>query len=190
MLFRILSYALFCFKKLSEKLRTWYWRRFILMQGGEVGEDFRLLKGAFFSLEKGSKVKIGKGVTLAENTGVYVGPKGSLVLGSDVFIGRASTLGANLEITVGAGTQIAHQVTLIDTDHRFDQTEKPLLQQGQVTAPIHIGCQTWIGANAVILKGTTIGDHCVVGAGAIVTREVPSATVTVGNPGRSRLISN
>jgi acetyltransferase-like isoleucine patch superfamily enzyme len=59
-----------------------------------------------------------------------------------------------------------------------------LLHQGEVSAPIRIGTQVWIAAHSIILKGRTLGDHCVVGAGAVVTRDVAPGEVAVGNPAK------
>ena len=56
--------------------------------------------------------------------------------------------------------------------------------QGVSTAPIVIEDETWVGANVVILAGVTVGKHCIIAAGSVVTKDVPAYSVAVGNPAR------
>ena len=57
-------------------------------------------------------------------------------------------------------------------------------EKNSITAPVSIGNHVWIGAEAIILKGVTIGDGAVIGAGSVVTRDVESCAIVVGNPAR------
>ena len=69
-------------------------------------------------------------------------------------------------------------------NHNFADTTKRIDEQGISTKPVVIGDDVWIGANAVILPGVTIGRHCVVAAGAVVTKDVPDNTVVAGVPAK------
>jgi acetyltransferase-like isoleucine patch superfamily enzyme len=69
-------------------------------------------------------------------------------------------------------------------NHNFKDTAKRIDEQGISTNPVVIGDDVWIGANAVILPGVTIGRHCVVAAGAVVTKDVPDNTVVGGVPAK------
>ena len=69
-------------------------------------------------------------------------------------------------------------------NHNFEDTTKRIDEQGVSTQPVVIGDDVWIGANAVILPGVTIGRHCVVAAGAVVTKDVPDNTVVGGVPAK------
>ena len=69
-------------------------------------------------------------------------------------------------------------------ESNFEDKEKRIDEQGITTKPIIIGDDVWIGANAVILPGVTIGKHCVVAAGAVVTKDVPDNTIVGGVPAK------
>ena len=88
----------------------------------------------------------------------------------------AYTLGA---IILHEGATIAQEAYLCTGTHKFDDPALPLL-----TAPITIGAHAFIGARAFVLPGVTIGERAVVGACAVVTRDVAAHTVVVGNPAR------
>jgi acetyltransferase-like isoleucine patch superfamily enzyme len=75
-------------------------------------------------------------------------------------------------------------VSIRDHDHRFDDPNIPIVDQGYVTSPIRIGRDCWIGCNAVILKGVSIGDGAVIAAGAVVTKDVPPRCLAGGVPAR------
>lgn len=166
-------------------LRSWYWKYFIQRRGGEVGHSFRLLSGVGFSIGEKATVRIGNGVILSEGALVFVGSGGKLFLGDGVYIGRGTTVIANQDVRVGERTQIAHLVTLIDSDHRFDDYSRPIVEQGGVTGRIKIGTDVWIGTGAIVLKNVEIGEHAVVGAGTVVTKSISPKTTVVGNPARS-----
>lgn len=100
--------------------------------------------------------------------GVYANFNLTMVDDCDIFVGNNVMFGPN--VTVSAGTHPIH----------------PELRskQAQYNIPIHIGNNVWIGANSVILPGVNIGDNSVIGAGSIVTKDIPSNVVAVGNPCR------
>lgn len=166
------------------RLRSAYWKAVIRHYKGHVGNKFTVRSGASFSFSNGSEIKIGSQVTLAEHAAVFVGPNAKLFIGSNVFIGRGATIVSNKELSIGEGSQLAHYVTIIDTDHKFGDRKAPLITQGSISAPVQIGNNVWIGTQAVILKGKTIGEHAVIGAGALVTQDVPPRHLAVGNPAR------
>jgi acetyltransferase-like isoleucine patch superfamily enzyme len=80
-------------------------------------------------------------------------------------------------IEIGENCQIAYDTVIMDTD------EHPI-SGGNGPQAVLIGNNVWIGTRAIVLKGVTIGDGAVIGAGAIVTRDVPARTVAVGQPAR------
>lgn len=83
------------------------------------------------------------------------------------------------EIEVGAGATVAQEAYLCAGSHDFDQPSRPLK-----TAPIVVEAEAFIGLRAIVLPGVTIGAGCVVGAGAVVTRDTEASGVYVGNPAR------
>lgn len=85
----------------------------------------------------------------------------------------------NNQVRIGDDTIFAHGVKIISANHDFED-----MTLHEKACPIVIGCCCWIGANAVILPGVTLGDNVVVGAGAVVTKSVPSNTIVAGVPAR------
>lgn len=92
--------------------------------------------------------------------------------------------GCNLSITIGKNVMISQFVTLRDTDHVFDSTDKPMIDQGIISAPIVIEDDVWLGHGVVVLKGVTIGTGSVIAAGAVVTKDVPRYSIVGGVPAK------
>ncbi|MEO7352109.1 MAG: acyltransferase [Marmoricola sp.] len=105
-----------------------------------------------------------------------------LVLGDRVRVrGRVIVNGGGL-VTVGAGCLIS-DCDITDSDfHNLDPARRHLPPDERTQRPVHIGDNVWVGAHALVLKGTTVGRDSVVGAGAVVRGEVPPGVVIVGNP--------
>jgi acetyltransferase-like isoleucine patch superfamily enzyme len=115
-----------------------------------------------------SKISIGKNVVIRPNT---------------MFFADNRPDGA--EITIEDLVLIGSGVHFYVTNHRFDNTNLSIYHQGHYQSkPIVVKTGAWIGANAIILPGVTIGINSVVGAGSIVTKDVPNFTVAVGNPAK------
>ena len=125
----------------------------------EIGDDC-YIEPPFHANWGGKNVHFGNGV--------YANFNLTMVDDCDIFVGNNVLFGPN--VTVSAGTHPIH----------------PELRskQAQYNIPIHIGNNVWIGANSVILPGVNIGDNSVIGAGSIVTKDIPSNVVAVGNPCR------
>jgi maltose O-acetyltransferase len=87
-------------------------------------------------------------------------------------------------VTIGDGTQIGTGVQILTADHPRDPAERATGVEWGV--PITIGRNVWIGGGAIILPGVTIGDDALLGAGSVVTRDVPAGATVVGNPARVR----
>ena len=102
--------------------------------------------------------------------------------GNNVYANFNLTLVDDTDIFVGDSVMFGPNVTLATAGHPVD----PELRRkvAQFNLPIRIGNNVWIGANAVVLPGITIGDNSVIGAGSVVTRDVPPDVVAVGNPCR------
>lgn len=102
--------------------------------------------------------------------------------GNRVYANFNLTLVDDTHIYVGDGTMFGPNVTLATAGHPIlpELRERAL----QYNMPIHIGQNCWLGAGVVVLPGVTIGDNTVIGAGSIVTRDIPANVVAVGNPCR------
>lgn len=108
-----------------------------------------------------------------------------ITIGDNVGISGA-TIYARKEITIGDNTNIGGNVKILDNDfHPIEAQARLADDKTQIgTAPIHIGKNCFIGCNALILKGTTLGDNCVVGAGAVVCGAFDDNCVIAGNPAK------
>ena len=107
---------------------------------------------------------------------------GDVVIGDYTRIGIHNTIIG--PVTIGSHVILAQGITVTALNHNFEDKNKRIDEQGVSTKPVVIGDDVWIGANAVILPGVTIGKHAVVAAGAVVTTDVPENTVVGGVPAK------
>jgi maltose O-acetyltransferase len=163
-------------KKSGQDLRyeviMWYWA-FIERIPGYIGCRVR---NSFLPYKHGT------GVTIWD--GVHIDHPSKLTVGNRVSINRGTVLAATGGITIGDDVLIGPSVTIYSQNHRFEVSDKPFNVQGYDRSPVVIGSNVWIAANVTILPGVTIGDDVVIGAGSVITSDVDSGTLTVGNPGR------
>jgi len=106
-----------------------------------------------------------------------------IAIGARTYINRDTFLDVSESLEIGRETMIGPGCYLTDHDHVFNATDAPGALP-LVSAPTRIGDRCWLGAKVVVLKGVTIGDGTVVGAGSIVTKSLPAGVVAVGNPAR------
>lgn len=103
-------------------------------------------------------------------------------VGAGVFINFNCIILDVVEVSIGEKTQIGSGVQILTADHPRDPATRAAgLESGR---PVHIGRNVWIGAGALILPGVTIGDDAIIGAGSVVTRNVPQGATAFGNPAR------
>lgn len=105
----------------------------------------------------------------------------NITIGKDVFINSGCHFQDQGGITIGDGTLIGHNVVLATINHDL----APEKHRKNHYAPITVGSHVWIGSNATVLPGVTIGAWSVVAAGAVVTHDIPERTVVVGIPAKT-----
>lgn len=122
--------------------------------------------------------KCGKNVSINRN--VYISP--------NIEIGNNCTINENCKIRantiIGDYVIIAPGVNILTSTHNFSDLNIPISQQGDTQMKISIGNDVWIGTNAILLPGIIIHDHSIIGAGAVVTKDVPKYSIVGGNPAR------
>ncbi len=169
------------------------WEQF--MRGATLGPNVKLGLGArLVNLDARQRVVIHSGAVVR---GVLRNePHGRIEIGDGAYLGDGTLLSSAREIVIGAGTLLAHGVQVFDNDtHPLDPKERArhfrmilgLEPVGSVevpAAPVRIGQQCWIGMNAMIMKGVTLGDETVVAAGSVVVSDVPARVLVGGNPAR------
>ena len=107
-------------------------------------------------------------------------PGGRIEIGDHVFLNYGVSLSAHHLVRIGAGSQIGSYACLMDNDyHRVEDRTQP----GE-SRPIILGRNVWLGVRVIVLKGVTIGDNAVIGAGSVVTHDIPANAVAAGVPAR------
>lgn len=114
--------------------------------------------------------------------------QGSIRIGDGCVLSRGVHLVAFAGIDIGAGSMIGEYASIRDANHRFGPGVSPR-QSGHQSKPVHIGRNVWIGRCAIILAGVTVSDGAVIGANAVVTRDVPANTVVGGVPAKPLRVS-
>ncbi len=112
---------------------------------------------------------------------IVIGNKDNINLGDNVSFGGNVILYANEKIEVGEYTMIAINSLIHTSTH--DYKDHPMRLK-RIDRPVKIGKHVWVGANSVILPGVIIGDYSVIGAGSVVTANVPIGAIVAGNPAR------
>lgn len=105
-----------------------------------------------------------------------------------VHIGHHSLIGIGNVIigpvTVGNNVIFAQNIVASGLNHMYEDITRPIHEQGVTTAPITVEDDCWIGANVVLVAGVTVGKHCIIAAGSIVTKSVPPYSIAAGNPAK------
>lgn len=143
----------------------------------------------------GGKIRLGDNFMLTSGDGInpissnleacfLVESGATVTIGDDV--GMSSTrLWIADSLTIGNHVKVGAGVLIIDTDtHPIDYRLRRTTNDGTLHAPISIGDDVWIGAQSIILKGVTIGPRSIIGAGSVVTRDIPADCIAAGNPAR------
>lgn len=147
--------------------------------------------------------KKGKGSTICRRTRVDVLPFQPFTIGDyttiedfatvnngvgPVHIGNNSRVGIGNTIigpvSIGNNVILAQNIVMSGLNHNYTDIAVPIYLQGETVAPIVVEDDCWIGANAVITAGVTIGKHSVVAGGAVVTKSIPAYCVAAGNPAK------
>lgn len=187
----------FCFKVRGRLQRLW--GRFVLASTrASVGPGVMCWGAPIISMERDSSIVLGENVvlcSLSSHTALGVNhpvvlrtlwPGAKLVLGKDTGVSGA-TICAAREVVIGERCLFGANVQIVDTDfhpiavenRRFEVRESRI-----AASPVRIGNDVFLGANTWVLKGVTIGDGSVVGAGSVVTRSIPPGCIAAGNPAK------
>ena len=110
----------------------------------------------------------------------------TLQIGDNVGIGQGSTFFCGNGIIIGNNVMIANYVGLFSNDHEHKDLTIPMKDQGmrQEKTPIIIGDDVWLGYGVIVLKNVKIGRGAIIGAGSVVTKDIPPFAIAVGNPAK------
>jgi acetyltransferase-like isoleucine patch superfamily enzyme len=135
----------------------------------EIGKDAVLRMGRFSWIGHGSKIRV---------------HEGEVSIGAKTVMGQECTISAYQHVSIGRECIIADRVMLIDFDHGVVEVERPIRLQGIYKRDVRVGSNVWMGYGACVLRGVTVGDNCIVGTNAVVTKEVPDNAVVGGVPAK------
>ncbi|MBQ3016477.1 MAG: acetyltransferase [Clostridia bacterium] len=135
------------------------------------------------------KIRAFCGKCLLSKCGKNVNIEKNAEFAYSVELGDNSGLGINCRISgktlIGNNVMMGPNVSIFTKNHAFDKTDIPMNRQGMsCEKPVIIGDDVWIGANVIILPGITISNGAIIGAGAVVTKNVPEYAVVGGNPAK------
>jgi acetyltransferase-like isoleucine patch superfamily enzyme len=157
-------------------------RHIYLKQGSYIDHSVYLHGGS-------GGLKIGENSRVMFNTELHVFnfhnlKKSGISIGNNSVVGPFSFIEGSGGVVIGDNVLIAPKVSILPSNHVFDNPDIPISEQGLTTSGIRIENNVWIGANATILDGVTIGEGSVIGAGSIITKDIPSHTLVVGSPAK------
>lgn len=169
-------------------LRNWRARHFLLPQFDAVGVEPEIMHPQSVQVF-GRNIRLGNYphlISTADNCIRFTamghrGGDAEITIGDYVLISPGVRISAAESITIGDACMIAANVYISDSDwHGLYNRARPF----RCTSPVRLGNNVWIGDGATVCKGVSIGDNSVIGAGSVVTRNVPANTVVAGNPAR------
>ena len=158
------------FSRIKKILKTIYLKWRFDIEGNS--DDFEIGKYCIIRSNDRAAIRLGKGFC-ARNF-VTFNVSGILDIGDNVFVNSYTSFNVRERLNIGSGTLIGEGVRFYDHDHNFRHPELEVSRSGFKSAPISIGQDAWIGSNAVILCGVSVGDGAVIAAGAVVSRNVPA----------------
>lgn len=166
------------------------------LYGARIGKELSVRGWIKLHISPNSQVIIGDNITIksgfAENAvggslrmGIWVNRGGKLTIENGAGLSN-STIVCSQTITIGERTFIGGGTAIYDTNfHSLDPVIRVSGRDDNVkTAPVNIGKECFIGGHCIILKGVTIGDQAVIGAGSVVTKDIPARQIWAGNPAR------
>lgn len=121
------------------------------------------------------KLTIGRNTEFASGCDFQVHGQGELTIGERTYFNRYCMISAHQSVKIGANCMFGPSVKIFDNNHRF--TKEDGVSSALKTDEIVIGNNCWIASNVIILKGTYIGDNCVIGAGCIVSGDIPPCSL-------------
>lgn len=135
------------------------------------------IKMLFYKLIYGKRVRFGKKTTFRKDFFLMIGENGTVTIGNSCFFNNHCSINALQSVEIGDGSIFGEGVKVYDHNHRFRDSSNEIKQQGYSVAAVKIGSHCWLGSNVIVLKGAEIGDNCVIGAGCVVSGQVPEKSI-------------
>lgn len=158
---------------------------FFRLRGINIAQHVSIKPGTFLSrgflngkkgaIDIASRCELSRGVVIKAYGG-------SINISENTFLGEYVCIYGHGGVDVGQNTLIAMHTCIVSSNHTVPNKSTLIRSQGDILLPVKIGNDVWIGAGAKILGGITIGDGCVIAAGAVVTKSLPPYAIAMGVP--------
>ena len=127
------------------------------------------------------KFQFGTRLTFRDGFHLLVEKSGKVIIGNRVFFNNFCSINAMLSVTIDDDCIFGENVKIYDHNHCYQDRSQSISKQGFSTAAIQIGRNCWIGSQVTILKGVTIGDNSIIGAGVVVYQDVSGNSIVLSN---------
>jgi acetyltransferase-like isoleucine patch superfamily enzyme len=166
-------------------VRYWRFARFKVRNPHVITRGFVFLdRGVELYARRGyGRLILGRWLHLGVNTALRC-HEGTLSLGDKGVLGRDVSINCYLDVEIGDCALVADNVYISDFDHKFTDLELPIKDQGIEKSRVRIERNVWLGTKVTVSRGVRVGEGAVVGANAVVTRDLPAYSVAVGVPAR------
>lgn len=129
-------------------------------------------------------IRLGSGTRVLADAKLWATDRGEIEIGPRTYVGSHTWIVANASVRIGADVLIAPFCYIQDTDHGFADPTIPINRQASQSSGIVIEDDVWLGAHTVVTRGVRIGRGAVIGAGSVVTHDIPERMVAAGVPAR------
>lgn len=146
-----------------------------------IGIDYNFPQKTIIEIGENGELVVDGPVSINRGCRIVIQPNARLKIGKNSFIGENSKIKCCEKIVIGENCLISWNVNLIDSDVHHVISDNKVLDN---TDELIIKDKVWVGFNSIILKGVTIGESSVVGAGTVVTKSIPENCLTAGNPNK------
>lgn len=137
----------------------------------------RKIKIFYFKLRYKNNIAFNGTIKFRAGFKIVIDDKGKVFFGNRCFFNNYCSINCKSMISIGNYCIFGENVKIYDHNHCYVEEKIPIADQGFKIKPISIGNNCWFGSNSVILPGVTIGDHCVIGAGCVVYKDIPSGSL-------------
>ena len=147
----------------------------------KLSKNIKVGKGFVFQFHPSAKLTVEKDVELRSYVSIWVGKNARLKIGQNVFINNHCSINCLKNIEIGENTLFGEGVKVYDHNHEYSFEKEQLnVNRKEFTyGEVKIGKNCWLGSNVVVLKGVSIGDNSIIGAGCVVHKDIPANSVIV-----------
>ena len=178
----------YALKRAQSRFESWWLKRFVAPQLAALGPHAMVMKpwnlkpyGDGIALGESVHVITSRDRPVRLTTWAFDGHQGEIHIGDYALLCPGVRIDSASRVSVGPGTMFAANAYVTDADwHDLYDRARPI----GATAPVVLEANVWLGDSAIVCKGVTVGENSVIGAGSVVTKDVPPNCIAAGNPAR------